>query len=270
MFVFKIVFANASLTLISLFLVFAPRTLNMNVELFIPCFIDQFYPETAHNTYKLLKKAGVDVIYNPEQSCCGLQAYQAGFWEEAKQVGSKFLTNFSDQNYIVSPSAACTGMIKNSYGNLFNNTAIHNKCRNIQKNIHELSDFLINTLKKDYFGAELLGKAVFHDSCSGLRACKIKHEPRQLLTKVLGLELVEMEDGDVCCGFGGGMAANFDGISTAMAEQKVQNAINAGAEIIISTDISCLLQLQTYINKKQLAIKTMHLADVLTTGWGNV
>ena len=111
---------------------------------------------------------------------------------------------------------------------------------------------------------------MFHDSCSGLRECKIKEEHRRLLNKVLGLELVEMKDNEVCCGFGGTFSVKFDAISTAMAEQKVQNALATGAEFIISTDASCLLQIQAYIDKNNLPIKTMHLADVLATGWGNV
>jgi L-lactate dehydrogenase complex protein LldE len=242
----------------------------MNVELFIPCFIDQLYPETAFNTIKILEKAGCKVIYNPEQTCCGQPAYNAGFWEEAKVVGGKFLSDFSETNYIVSPSASCTGMIKNSYNDLFTNSVVHNKCRAIQSNIHELSDFLINILKKDYFGAELEGKAVYHDSCSGLRECNIKAEPRQLLSKVHGLELVEMKDTDVCCGFGGTFAVKFDGISSAMAEQKVNNALEMGADFIISTDSSCLLNLQAYIDQHKIKIRTMHIADVLTNGWGNV
>jgi L-lactate dehydrogenase complex protein LldE len=242
----------------------------MNVELFIPCFVDQLYPTTAANTVKVLEKAGCKVIYNPEQTCCGQPAYNAGFWDEAKEVGTKFLNDFSEQNYIVSPSASCTGMVKNAYNDLFFNTAIHNKCKNIQGNIHELSEFLVNVAKKDYFGAELLGKAVYHDSCAALRECKIKDEPRQLLEKVLGLEIVTMKDQEVCCGFGGTFAVKFSGISSAMAEQKVMNALDVGAEFIISTDASCLLQLQAYIDQKNLPIKTMHLADVLATGWGNV
>lgn len=242
----------------------------MNVELFIPCFIDQLYPETAFNTVKILEKAGCKVIYNAEQTCCGQPAYNAGFWEEAKAVGGKFLNTFSEQNYIVSPSASCTGMVKNSFNDLFTNTAVHNKCRAIQGNIHELSDFLVNIIKKDYFGAELEGKAVYHDSCSGLRECKIKDEPRQLLSKVHGLDLVEMKDTDVCCGFGGTFAVKFDSISSAMAEQKVYNALDVGAEYIISTDSSCLLNLQAYIDQHQISLKTMHLADVLTHGWANV
>ena len=242
----------------------------MTVQLFIPCFIDQLFPETAFNTVRVLEKAGCEVIYNPEQTCCGQPAYNAGFWDEAKQVGGKFLDDFTTEHVIVSPSASCTGMVKHSYDNLFTNTAIHNHCRTIQSNIHELSSFLVNVLKKDYFGAELEGRAVYHDSCSALRECRIKDEPRQLLSKIGGLELVEMRDTETCCGFGGTFAVKFDAISSAMAEQKVGHALEMEADYIISTDASCLLQLQAYISKHQLPIKTMHLADALAHGWANI
>jgi L-lactate dehydrogenase complex protein LldE len=242
----------------------------MKIELFIPCFIDQFFPQTAFNTVKVLEKAGCSVIYNPQQTCCGQPAFNAGFWDEAKEVGSKFLNDFSEDKYVVSPSASCTGMVKNYYNDLFTNTTVHNRCRNIQSNIHELSDFLVNVINRDYFGAELDGRAVFHDSCSGLRECKIREEPRQLLSKVLGLELVELKDNGTCCGFGGTFAVKYDAISAAMAEQKVKNALAVEADYIISTDASCLLQLQGYIDKHNLPIKTLHLADVLANGWGNI
>jgi len=242
----------------------------MKIELFIPCFIDQLFPDTAFNTVKVLEKAGCTVQYNPNQTCCGQPAFNAGFWDEAKEIGSKWLNDFSEDRYIVSPSASCTGMVKNYYNDLFTNTAVHNKCRNVQSNIHELSDFLVNVINRDYFGAELEGRAVYHDSCAGLRECKIKAEPRQLLSKVLGLDLVELKDNTTCCGFGGTFAVKYDAISSAMAQQKVENALAVDAEYIISTDASCLLQLQGYIDKNNLPIKTMHLADVLASGWGNI
>ncbi|MCD8739211.1 (Fe-S)-binding protein [Mucilaginibacter roseus] len=242
----------------------------MKVELFVPCFVDQLYPETAFNTVKLLEKAGCNVSFNPNQTCCGQPAFNAGFWDEAKEVGTKFLNDFEQDSIIVTPSASCTGMVKNYYNDLFTNTIEHNKCRNIQSNIYELSDFLVNILQFDYFGAELDGRAVYHDSCSGLRECHIKDEPRQLLSKVFGLELVEMKDNETCCGFGGTFSVKFEAIASAMAQQKVDNALAAGADYIISTDASCLLHLQAYIDKNNLPIKTYHLADVLANGWGNV
>ncbi|GAA4090138.1 (Fe-S)-binding protein [Mucilaginibacter panaciglaebae] len=242
----------------------------MKTELFIPCFIDQLFPETAFNTVKILEKAGCVVDYNPEQTCCGQPAFNAGFWDDAKTVGRKFLNSFSEESVIVAPSASCTGMVKNYYNDLFTNTVDHNKCRTVQGNIYELSDFLVNILQFDYFGAELEGRAVYHDSCAALRECHIKKEPRQLLSKVLGLELVDLPQGDTCCGFGGTFSVKFDAISSAMAQQKVDNAISVGAEYIISTDASCLLHLQGYIEKNNVPVKCMHLADVLAHGWGNV
>ena len=242
----------------------------MTVELFVPCFIDQLFPETAFNTVKVLEQAGCKVMYNPQQTCCGQPAYNAGFWDETKEIGTKFLNDFPDDRIIVSPSASCTGMVRYALYDLFKYTMVLIRCRAIQGNIHELSDFLVNVLKKDYFGAEMEGRAVYHDSCSGLRECHIKAEPRQLLANVGGLELVEMRHGDTCCGFGGTFAVKFDAISSAMAEQKVHNALEVEADFIISTDSSCLLHLQAYIDKHGLPIKTMHLADVLASGWANI
>jgi L-lactate dehydrogenase complex protein LldE len=161
-------------------------------------------------------------------------------------------------------------MVKNAYNQLFTNTILHNHCRAVQQHMYELSDFLVNVLKKDYFGAEFEGRAVYHDSCSALRECRITAEPKQLLANVEGLELVELGDADTCCGFGGSFAVKFAAISSAMAEQKIQHAMDVHAEYIISTDASCLLQLQGYIDKHRLPLKTMHLADVLTSGWANI
>lgn len=237
----------------------------MKVELFIPCFIDQLYPQTAFNTIKILEKLGCEVVYNPNQTCCGQPAFNSGFWDEAKEVGQKFLNDFSDQTYIVSPSASCVGMVKNYYSDLFTNTAIHNRCRSIQSNIFELSDFIVNVLKKDLTGVEFKAKAVYHDSCAALRECKIKEEPRKLLSNVKGLTMLEMDHVETCCGFGGTFAVKFEAISTAMAQQKVDNAIAQNADYIISTDASCLLHLDGYIKKHNLPIKTIHLADILAS-----
>jgi L-lactate dehydrogenase complex protein LldE len=116
-------------------------------------------------------------------------------------------------------------------------------------------------------GAKLDAKFTYHDSCSGLRECKIKEGPRKLLSNVEGMQLIEMKDNEVCCGFGGTFAVKFESISVGMAEQKVENALATGAEIIVSTDSSCLMQLEGYIKHKKLPVKVMHLADVLASGW---
>lgn len=236
----------------------------MEVELFIPCFIDQFFPETAQNTVKLLEKAGCSVSYNPEQTCCGQPAFNSGYWKEARIVAEKFLHDFSGDKFIVSPSASCTGFVKNYYGKLFDDDlSLLKRSDVISGKIFELSDFLVNKLEVTDFNAEFPHKVTFHDSCAGLREYGIKSEPRKLLEKVKGLELLEMKNTDTCCGFGGTFAAKFHHISTAMTGQKVENAVETGAEYIVSTEASCLMNIESYIKKQKMPLKTIHLADVL-------
>ena len=239
----------------------------MTVQLFVPCFVDQLYPQTVFNMIKVLEKAGCKVTYNPSQTCCGQPAFNAGFLDESRAVCSKFLKDFDSGHPIVAPSASCVGFVKNYYTKLFDNSSLHHEALAVSKNIFEFSDFIVDYLGITSFGAVLEGKATYHDSCGALRECKIKNEPRTLLANVKGLQLTEMEDVETCCGFGGTFAVKFDAISIAMAEQKVEHALATGAEYIISTDLSCLMHLQGYIDNKGYAIKTMHIADVLSTGY---
>ena len=239
----------------------------MNVQIFIPCFVDQLYPDTAFNMVKVLEKAGCEVSYNPSQTCCGQPAFNAGFWDEAKSVCTKFLKDFKGSDYIVAPSASCVGFVRNYYSKLFENSSLHHDVADIGKRIYEFSEFLVNVLHIEDFGAELQAKATYHDSCAGLRECKIKTEPRKLLANVKGLELTELKDVETCCGFGGTFAVKFEAISIGMAEQKVENAVATEAQYLISTDLSCLMHLQGYINHKGYNIQTLHLADVLANGW---
>ena len=239
----------------------------MRVQLFIPCFVDQLYPQTAFNMVKVLEKACCEVAYNTNQTCCGQPAFNAGFNDESKAVASKFLKDFDNDDYIVSPSASCTGFLRNYYPKLFDNSAAHNDVKKLGKRAYEFTEFLTDVLKIENFGAVLNAKATYHDSCAALRECKIKTGPRKLLSHVKGLELVEMNDNETCCGFGGTFAVKFDGISIAMADQKLTNALATGATHIISTDLSCLMQLDGIIKNKTLPIQTIHIADVLANGW---
>lgn len=239
----------------------------MNVQIFIPCFVDQLYPDTAFNMIKVLEKCGCTVSYNASQTCCGQPAFNAGFWDEAKSVCTKFIKDFSGSDIIVTPSASCAGFVRNYYSKLFENSSLHNEVKDLGKRIFEFSEFLTEVLKRDDLGASLPGKATYHDSCAALRECKIKEGPRKLLSHVKGLEVVEMKDVETCCGFGGTFAVKFESISVAMGEQKVENALATGATYLISTDHSCLMHLQGYIKHKGYQLQTMHLADVLASGW---
>ena len=239
----------------------------MKVQIFIPCFIDQLYPQTAFNMIKVLEKACCDVVYNTNQTCCGQPAFNAGFWDESRAVCSKFLKDFEGVDYVVAPSASCVGFVRNYYSKIFDNSAQHNQVKDLSKRIFEFSEFLTDILKIENFNAELKGKATYHDSCAALRECKIKTGPRKLLSHVKGLELIEMKDVETCCGFGGTFSVKFDAISAGMADQKINNALDTGAQYIISTDLSCLMQIDGFIQHRKLPLKTMHIADVLANEW---
>jgi L-lactate dehydrogenase complex protein LldE len=239
----------------------------MLVDIFVPCFVDQIYPDTGMNMVKVLEKAGVDVHYNGNQTCCGQMAFNSGFWDEAKEMGAKFIRDFPNDRPVISPSASCAGMVRNYFPWLFHNTGLHYEYKQLKKNMYEITDFLVNVLKKEDVGAEFNHVVTYHDSCAALREYGISSEPRTLLANVKGLTLVEMKNNDVCCGFGGTFSVKFESVSSAMAEQKVKNALETGAEYIVSTDSSCLMHQQAYIDKHKLPIKTIHIIDVLASGW---
>ncbi len=239
----------------------------MLVDLFIPCFIDQFYPETAMNMVKILNKAGIEIHYNPEQTCCGQMAFNSGYRDEAKELGNKFLKDFPNDRPVVSPSASCSGYVRNYFQELFYNTGNHLEYKRLVRNMFEITDFLVNQIGYKDFGAVFQHKVTYHDSCASLREYGLTKEGRVLLSRVKGIELIEMRDTHVCCGFGGTFSIKHEPVSTAMAQQKVENALETGAEYIVSSDLSCLMHLEAYIKKHEHPIKVIHVVDILASGW---
>lgn len=177
------------------------------------------------------------------------------------------MSDFSSAETIVVPSASCAGFVKNYYSKLFDNASNNKEVLAFQSKIYELSDFLVNVLQVVNLGAKLDKKATYHDSCAALRECKIKSEPRTLLSNVMGLDLVEMADNETCCGFGGTFAVKFEDISVAMGQQKAENVMRTEAEILISTDLSCLMHIDGVMQMHQTKVVSMHLADVLASGY---
>ena len=238
----------------------------MKIQLFIPCYIDQLYPQTGFNALKLLEKAGCEVSYNPNQTCCGQPAFNSGYWDEAAVLAYKFLNDFDPALPVVSPSGSCTSFVIHHYHKLLKDKpGLLQQLENQKQHIYELSDFLVNVLHFNDFNASFPHKVTYHDSCSALREYGIKNEPRELLSRVNGLQLIEMEECETCCGFGGTFAVKNPDISAAMAEKKVQYALASGAEYIISTEASCLMNINGYISKHKLPLKGIHLADVLAS-----
>lgn len=237
------------------------------VQLFIPCFVDQLYPETGMNMVKVLEKLGCSVTYNAKQTCCGQPAFNAGYWDEARPVATKFVNDFEGDGYIVGPGGSCTGFVRNYYERLLDNSSAHLGGQAVGKRMYEFTEFLTDILKVNDVGASFAGKATYHDACGALRECGIKAGPRKLLQHVQGLELVEMKECETCCGFGGTFAVKHEAISIGMAQTKVQSALATGAQYMITTDVSCMMHMQGYIDHNNLQMQTMHIADVLASGW---
>lgn len=236
----------------------------MKIDLFIPCFINQLFPSTGWDVIKILKKAGVEVNFNPEQSCCGQPHFNSGYWNESAKMLKKFSKIYSGKNPIIIPSASCAGFIKNHYQELFEQDEVSlKKFNDLSHNVIELTDFLVNHINITNFGSSFQHKVTYHDGCSALREYGIEKEPRILLNNIEGLELIEMEKRDVCCGFGGTFMIKFIPISTAMVQQKIENALNTDAEYIISSEASCLININSYIEKNNIPLRTAHIANVL-------
>ncbi len=215
---------------------------------------------------KLLESAGCEVLYNPAQTCCGQPAFNAGYWDDSRSVAKKFCKDFTGEEPIVSPSGSCTGFVRNYYRKLFPDSMAKDCPGEVPKRVFELTEFLTEQLGIRKVEGYFEGRAVYHDACGSLRECGIKKGPRELLSGIRGLELVEMKEAETCCGFGGTFAVKYEPISIGMAQTKVQSALDAGADYIISTDVSCLMHIQGYIDKMGLPLKTLHIADVLAAG----
>jgi L-lactate dehydrogenase complex protein LldE len=241
----------------------------MKVGIFIPCFMDQLYPQTAANMVKVLRKVGCEVVYNGQQTCCGQPAHNAGYTSAAAPVCHKFLEDMAAYNcdYIVAPSGSCVGFFKNGFAKHVTNTALKAKYEALLPKIYEFSSFLVKVLDVTDIGARFEATVTYHDACGALRECGVRDEPRILLQHVAGLTLFEQIDAEVCCGFGGTFAVKMDAIAAAIGEQKIENAWATDADFVVSTDVSCLMHLEGIAQKNKRALNFVHLADVLASGW---
>jgi L-lactate dehydrogenase complex protein LldE len=235
----------------------------MKITLFIPCFIDQFYPQVGVSVVKILEKLGHTIDFPEAQTCCGQPAFNSGLWDQARSVADHALTVFRQAEVIVTPSGSCGAMMKIHYPELFEHTPRHEEACALSAKVFEFSQFLVNRLQVTDLGAVLKGRATFHDGCHGLRGLNVKAEPRELLKKVKGLELVEMAPAETCCGFGGTFAVKYPMISSAMGECKCAAIVDTGAEYVISNDSSCLMHIQGMFAKQKKTMRGLHLAEVL-------
>jgi L-lactate dehydrogenase complex protein LldE len=229
----------------------------MRVALFIPCFVDQLFPNVGIAMVKVLQRLNIEVDYPLQQTCCGQPAFNTGYWDEARELAKRYCEVFADADAIVCPSGSCTAVVRNFYPELLG------KATRVTANTFEFSEFLVRKLGVTDVGARFPAKVTYHDACHALRELRLKDEPRELLRNVKELELVEMSEAETCCGFGGTFSVKFPMISCAMDEVKVASIQRTGAEYVVSADSSCLMQIDGYAKRRKLPIKTVSLAEVL-------
>lgn len=235
----------------------------MEVFLFIPCFVDQLFPQVGIATAKILEELNCNLIYPHEQTCCGQPAFNTGYSDDAAKLAARFIEIFKDAKYIVAPSGSCTAMVKNFYGDLDLPESTKKEWQILRGKTYELSDFLTSVFHIEKWEGYFPAKVTYHDSCHTLRELHIKEQPRRLLQSIDGLELIEMENAETCCGFGGTFSVKYPEISTAMVANKSNWIQNSGAEIVVSTDSSCLMNIDGYLHKRKIPLRSMHLSEIL-------
>src|SRR5437763_6406575 len=226
------------------------------VSLFVTCLGDQFFPEVGECAVRVLRHAGCEVAFAPAQTCCGQPAFDTGFRQEAREVATRVLDIFRDAQYVVAPSGSCTTMVRVFYRELFADDPERlQQAESLGRRIFEFSEFLVRVLKVEDVGASFRARVAYHDSCHLLRELGIEGEPRKLIRAVRGVELVKLEDYQLCCGFGGTFSVKFPEVSVAMGEDKIRAAREAGAEVLVANDSGCLMHLAGVIHRQGLPLK---------------
>ena len=238
------------------------------VGLFVTCLVDVMRPSVGFAAAKLIEAAGCDLWVPTGQTCCGQPAYNSGDKADARALARQTITAFAGCDYVVAPSGSCAGMLKSHYPRLFtDDPKMLAQAEAFAGRVHELISFLVDIRGMTAIDPSLQpappGRVTYHDSCSGLRELGIKAQPRQLLTSIKGLTLVEMPDSEICCGFGGTFSVKFPDISNAMVEKKTDNIAAAKPALLLAGDLGCLLNMAGKLQRQGRAIEARHVAEVL-------
>ncbi len=233
------------------------------VGLFATCLVDLFRPSVGFAAAKLLTDAGCDVVV-PPQTCCGQPAFNSGDRRTTRDIALQVIDAFEHCDYVVAPSGSCAGMMAKNYPELFaGEPDMARKALAFARKTFELVSFLTDVRKATGVEARFDGTCTYHDSCSGLRELGIKAQPRKLLSSVQGLDLVEMKDSDVCCGFGGTFAVKYGEISASIAARKTENVTASGAPMLLAGDLGCLMNMAGKLSREGKDIEVRHVAEVL-------
>jgi len=243
---------------------FDPHSPRPRVGLFVTCLVDLWRPSVGFASVRLLEAAGCDVSVPATQTCCGQPAYNSGARHDAAALARQTIAAFDDVDYVVAPSGSCAGMLKAHYPALLkDDTAWCGRAIAFAERVHELTQFLADVRRIDKVPGRVTARATYHDACSGLRELGIKRQPRALLGLVAGLELVEMTDCEVCCGFGGTFATRYPDISNAIVDKKATNVTAAKAGLVLAGDLGCLMNIAGKLGRQGSTVAVRHVAEVL-------
>ena len=235
-----------------------------SVGLFVTCLVDLFRPSIGFAAVELLEQAGCRVEVPRAQTCCGQPAYNSGDRADTKAIAEQVIAAFEPYDYVVAPSGSCGAMIKDHYPALFaDDPVLGPRAQALGDKTHELISFLTDVRGLEAVAVTWPGGATYHDSCSGLRELGVKAQPRRLLASVAGLELKEMADSEVCCGFGGTFCVKYPEISNSMVEQKADTIEASGADLLLAGDLGCLLNMAGKLKRRGSSVQVRHVAEVL-------
>ncbi|QEL65794.1 L-lactate dehydrogenase complex protein LldE [Oryzomicrobium terrae] len=242
----------------------------MRVALFVTCLVDLMRPRIGFAALDLLESAGCEVTVPAAQTCCGQPAFNSGDRALARQLAEKTIAEFEGFDYVVAPSGSCADQIRTEYPGLFDEGSDwRRRAEALAPKVFELTDFLANVLKVEAVPGRFDGSVTYHDSCTGLRSLKIKSQPRDLLAKVPGLTLSEMEACEECCGFGGTFSIKYGDVSAAIGERKCNNIRAAATDAVVGGDLGCLLHIEGKLRRMgDETTRVLHVAEVLA-GAGN-
>lgn len=234
-------------------------------QLFITCLGDQFYTSTLQNMTRILERLGVDLVFPPEQTCCGQPLFNNGFEEKTRPVALNFMQAFAKSDApIIGPSGSCVSMVKHHYPSLFKpGTSEHKLAIDIASRIFEFTEYLVNVLKVTDVGAVYPHKVAYHATCHYLREMGLKTEAKTLLNSVRGLEFVPLKEEETCCGFGGAFTVTYPEVSRSMMENKVKDIVASGADTVVMCEPGCLMNIAGGLYKAGSNIRALHIIDLL-------
>lgn len=233
------------------------------VGLFVTCLVDLVRPDVGFASVKLLEDAGCKVEVPTAQTCCGQPAWNAGADKDAADIARAVIAAFEPFDYVVAPSGSCAGMLKKYLDVLAYDADWLGRARALAQKTYELVSFLVRVAGVERVAASCETRACYHDSCSSLREMRVKSEPRKLLATVEGLELAELSEPEVCCGFGGLFSVKYPEISERMADDKIADAEKTGAELLLGGDLGCLLHLAGRMERQGKHMHVRHVAEIL-------